>query len=268
MDLYNFSRQLDGSVLQPAFQYNGPMTNVNIDNALAGILDQFDDEYVMDIINRSIISKFRPHDQAMPNVVYGFEQQFVSMFSNFESNSDDIARKRHETYVNIITTLCNAHNFSFNAADDTDYYSAAFYLYKFLVSEFTSNIITFFTNFLVQERNQIYMALNLSEFRKNDMSLHYSRKIFKDEKLGMIHGCIGYVMENIQTFDIDLYSVLDLVYPDKTIVRYIHSLVTDNGNYFRNFYIGSVLDPHTSAELQTQIKLNLQRCASMMDAQE
>lgn len=84
MDQYNFSQQ-NNSVVEPAFQYNGAMTNVNIDNALAGILDRFDEDYVMDVVKRSIEKRFRPYDQKMPNVVYGFEQQFVSIFANFGS---------------------------------------------------------------------------------------------------------------------------------------------------------------------------------------
>lgn len=264
MDQYNFSQQ-NNSVVEPAFQYNGAMTNVNIDNALAGILDRFDEDYVMDVVKRSIEKRFRPYDQKMPNVVYGFEQQFVSIFANFGSNNDDVAQKRQEVYVDIINTLCVAHNFTFNAADDMDYYSAAYYLYQFLVSEYTTNIITFFTNFLITERNGIYQSLNLAEFRKNDMALHYSKKIFRDEKLGMIHGCMAYVMDNIQSFDIDFYSVLNHVYADKSIARYIYSLVVDNMNFFKSFYMADVLNPKISADLQTLIKMNLQTCAANIE---
>ena len=32
------------------FYYNSPMVNVDIDNQLAGILSQFNDDYIMDII--------------------------------------------------------------------------------------------------------------------------------------------------------------------------------------------------------------------------
>ena len=36
------------------FYYNSPMVNVDIDNQLAGILSQFNDDYIMDIITDSI----------------------------------------------------------------------------------------------------------------------------------------------------------------------------------------------------------------------
>ena len=196
----------------------------------------------MDVVKRSIEKRFRPYDQKMPNVVYGFEQQFVSIFANFSSSNDDVAQKRQEVYVEIINILCAMHNFTFNA-----------------------NIITFFTNFLIAERNGIYQSLNLAEFRKNDMALHYSKKIFKDEKLGMIHGCMSYVMDNIQSFDIDFYSVLNHVYADKSIARYIYGLVVDNTNFFKSFYMADVLNPRISADLQTLIKMNLQTCAANIE---
>lgn len=255
----------NNSIIEPAFQYNGVMTNINIDNALAGILDKFDSDYIMDTINYSIDNKFRPYDQPMPNIVYGYDQQFAQLSSQFSSNADDIAEKRVDTFRRIIDILCVRHNLVFNDSDEIDYYAAAFYLYKFLVSEFTNNIVNFFTNFLIKERIGIYNAFDMKEIKKNDSSLSYSRKLFKDDKLGIIHGSIGTIIANIQSFDIDLYSILDLVYVEKDIARYIFSIVSDRGNFFRDFYVTCLLDPKCGAELQTLIKLNLQTYASQLE---
>lgn len=251
------------NIIEPAFQYNGTITNINIDNALAGILDKFDSDYIMDTINFSIDNKFRPYDQPMPNIVYGYDQQFVQLSNQFSSNASDILQKRNDTFQRIIDILCTRYNLAFNSTDDMDYYSAAYYLYKFLVSEFTNNIVKFFVNFIITEREGIYNAIFTKDMiKKNDTSLMYSRKLFKDDKLGVIHGNIGMVIENIQSFDIDLYSVLDMIYVEKDISRYIYSIVTDRGNFFKNFYIQYVLDPRIGPELQTMIKLNLQQCAA------
>lgn len=259
----NTARQLLESG-QPMFQYNGRVSNINIDNALAAILDKFDDNFIMDAIDYSIDHRFRPYDQPMPNVVYGYEQQFVILSEGFVSNQQDISETRYRTYMNIINRLCEKHNFRFNNSDELDYYSAAFYLYKFLIAEFTNNIITFYTNFLIRERAGIYNSLNLKDLKKNETGMVYSNQLFKDEKLGMIHGNIGYVMENISAFDIDLYNILDLIYADKNISRYIYGLVEDAGNFFKDFYSAYVTDLTYGAELQTQVKLNLQLCAGQL----
>lgn len=261
-DVTNTQQLIDAG--QPMFQYNGRISNINIDNALAAILDKFDDTFIMDTIDNSIDHRFRPFDQPMPNIVYGYESQFVSLLDGFESNREDIATARQNTYTNIINRLCERYNLSFNNSDELDYYSAAYYLYKFLVAEFTNNIITFYTNFLIRERAGVYNSLGLKDFRKNETGMAYSNKLFSDEKLSMIHGNIGYVMENISSFDIDLYAILDLVYADKQLSRYIYSLVSDNGNFFQDFFTSYITDPAFGPELQTQIKLNLQLCGSQI----
>lgn len=261
------SMELTQSLLdsnQPLFQYNGKTTNVNIDGALAAILDKFDTGYIMDAISFSLERKFRLYDQPMPNMVYGYEQQFVKLSDGFSSNIGEIAETRLSTYIDIINTLCMKHNLEFNTSDDLDYYSAAYYLYQFLVSDFTSNIKNFFTNFLVREKDSLYLAFELNQFKKNDLAMAYSTKMFASERLALIHGNIGYVLENIQSFDIDLYSVLDLIYSDKNISRYIYNLVSDRGNFFQDFLMSYILDPVTGPELQTAIKLNLQTCASQI----
>lgn len=263
-ETYQTTEAMDAT-FNPLFQYNGRTTNINIDNALAAILNKFDDDYTIGMVEQSLNYKFRPYDQPMPNMVYGQEQRFIELLEGFTANQPEIAQKRYETYISIINILCEKHNLSFNNADDVDLYSAAFYLYKFLVSEFTNNIITFYTNFLIRERSSLYNSLNLKEFKKNDVGMAYSNKLFASEKLSLIHGNIGYVIENMASIDIDLYSILELIYyPDKEIPRYIFSLVTDNGNFFKSFYEPYAVDLVTGPELQTLIKLNLQNCAAQL----
>ena len=41
------------------FQYNPAVTNVNIDNQLAGVLSQFNDDYIIDVIKDSLNNRFR-----------------------------------------------------------------------------------------------------------------------------------------------------------------------------------------------------------------
>ena len=244
---------------EPLFQYSSNSANTNVDNMLASILSKFDTTYINDVIDNSIMIKFRLFNQGLPNMVYAYEQQFISLSDGFSSNKDDIQQTRFDTYINIINKLCNAYNLQFNQSDSTDYYSAAFYLYDFLVSNFTSKMISFFTNYLIREKDSIYNALGLASIKKNESYLSYSMQLFASEKLGMIHGNIRRVLEEIQTFDIDLYSILELCY-EPNIARYINSIISDRGNFFRDQYLLYIVDSDYGPQLQQQIRLSIQSC--------
>ncbi|MBR1988703.1 MAG: hypothetical protein IKA36_06690 [Clostridia bacterium] len=215
----------------------------------------------MDVIHTSIDNKFRPYDPFSPNVVHSYETQFKHLTDGFTANADQIAAVRRDTYINIINTLCNRYNLVFNYSDDTDLYSAAFYLYDFLVANFTRYIITFYTNFLVYEKDSIYKAFNLGE---SVIPITYSKKLFKNPQLAAIHGNISTVLSGMSSFDIDLWGILSMIYADNKVALYINSLVTDKGNFFKNNYAIYSLDPRISPELQTQIKLSMQNMYAEM----
>lgn len=237
------------------FQYNSATVNINTDATLVAILSRFSSDYIMDVINNSIDNKFRPYGDPAPNIVYGYEEQFKYLTDGFSSNVDQIAVTRRDTYLDIINTLCERYGLTFNYSDDIDLYSAAFYLYDFLVSNFTRYIITFFTNYLVQERDQIYKAFDLQNM---EASIPYSKKLFKNHEIASIHGHLGTILNGMQSFDIDLWTILDMVYADKNVARYIYGLVTDKTNFFQTNYLTYALDPHINPELQIGIKLQMQ----------
>lgn len=245
------------------FQYNPAITNVNIDNQLAGILSQFNYDYIMDVVRDSINDKFRLYNLPRPNVVAAFESTFKQLTDGFSSNNDEIIATRRTTYIDIINCICNYYGFTFNQADDTDYYSAAFWLYDFLVSNFTNHMINFYTLFLINERNSIYSALQLDQIRKdNDSTLSYSKKLFKDPKLAAIHCNLDYVISQIGSFNINITTIINYVYQSNiNLPSYINSLITDDtGSFFNNHYQSYIIESKDySAEILTYIKLSLQQ---------
>ena len=250
------------------FQYNPAITNVNIDNQLAGILSQFNDDYIMDIIKDSLDDKFRLYGLPHPNIVSALENTFKQLTDGFSANTEEIAGTRKRIYLNIINFICDYYDFTFNDSDEVDYYSIAYWLYDFLVSNFTEHLKNFFTFFLINERNSIYSALNLSQPRKdNDNTFVYSKKLFNDPKLAMIHCNLDYVITEIATFNIDLRSILLFVYQSNpNIADYITGLVRDNtGNFFMNFYQSYVINSKDSADVLTYIKLSLQQLGGSIE---
>lgn len=250
--------KFDGS----PFQYNPAITNVNIDNQLAGILSQFNDDYIMDIVKDSLNDRFRLYNLPHPNIIVAFENTFKHLTDGFSSSTDEIALTRRRVYLNIIEFICNYYGFSFDNNDDTDYYSVAYWLYDFLVSNFTEHLKDFYTIFLINERDSIYSALELNQLRKeNDSTLSYSKKLFKDPKLAAIHCNLDYVISQISSFNIDLYSILQYVYQSNgDIASYITSSVHDySGLFFKNHYQTYVINSEDSADVLTYIKLSLQQ---------
>lgn len=239
------------------FQYIATNVNINTDNALAAILARFNEDYIIDVIERSIDSKFRLYDQSAPNIVYAYEEQFKSLTNGFSSASsmESISVVRANTYRTIITILCNRYGLNFVNSEDIDLYSAAFYLYDFLVSNFTQYIITFYSNYLAVNRDAICSAFGLT---MSSGVTQYSKKIFKNNQLSMIHGNIGTILYGMKSFEISLSEILDMVYSDKNIAMFILSLVSEQVNFFLNNYEEYVLNPDIGPEFQTQIRLRLQ----------
>ena len=243
------------------FQYNPAITNINIDNQLAGILSQFGDDYVMDIVKDSINNRFRIYDLPRPNIANAFEITFKDLTNGFTSNTDEILNTRKRVYTNIINIICDYYNFSFNENDEIDLFSAAYWLYEVFVSNFTNSLINFYTLYLIRESSSIYSALNLEEANKNNETTYqYSKRLFKDPKIASIHCNLEYVIDQINNFDISLWTILNTIYvSNSNIANYILSIINDpTGQFFKKYY-ESFLYGREAADILTQIKLNLQQ---------
>ena len=253
------------------FQYNPAVTNVNIDNQLAGILSQFNDDYIMDIVKESIENRFRLYSLPSPNVVAAFEMQFKQLTDGFESYTDEIMTARKRVYINIINTICDYYDFEFNNSDETDYYSAAYCLYNFFVCRFTEYLKNFYSIFLISERESIYSSLELSNTKKeNESTLGYSKKLFKDNKIAYIHFNLEYIISQMGSFNISLPMIVNYACnTDPNIGNYIISLVNDvSGNFFNNHYQTFVINSKDSADILTYIKLTIQQIGADIESIE
>ena len=249
------------------FSYNPAVTNINIDNQLSGILSQFDDDYIMGVIDDSLQNRFRIYDLPAPNIVAAFENNFKTIKDGFSTYTDDISETRERVYKNIIAKICKFYDLEFQDSDEMDYYSAAYWLYELLVSNFTQNLINFYVSYIIKERKSLSTALNLSQLRKDsDTTLMYSKNLFKDQELASIHCNLGYVLDQMSTFDIDLWTILTLVYQsNETLPGYIYGLIRDCGNFFRNHYETFAVNSKNSADVLTYMKLGLQQAGGQIE---
>ena len=246
---------------------NQTINNINTDSATASILDNLSIDYIYHIVSDSINMRFRPYSTAMPNIPASLEQNFKIQMAANPSSTEEVLTKRDMVYRQIIEILCN--NFHLIYTGSEDIYADAFYLYHFLVSDFTNTVVGFYVNYIMKEKKHLYAKLNLGDAKKNkDSSVAYSKKLYANNTIAMIHANILQIVAEISSYDISLNDVLECRYMgDEAVYAYhISNIVHDAAYFFDNirvFTTGTFLpDPINCIKLALQsasaemIKLN------------
>lgn len=261
MDLFN-----KNTFIQPGFSFDDiPVDSIN--DILPDILSKFSYDYIMDVIKYSLSIKFRPYDGSMPNIVYGLEYNFNQLLTTPGIDIQKVQDTRLEVYSNVISILSDHYDLDYHSREDVDIYQAAFVLYNLLVSDYTNSIIRFFTNMIIKETPMIINSMFKDSYQDvvKNPSFVYSKKMFKDERYAIVHNKLPEIIANLSNMDIDLYGVLDNIYPDKDLVNYILMLISDNGNFYKNHFVKNISDPKDGPEIITQIRLALQISAQYLE---
>ena len=235
--------------------------NITTETEVAEILSHFNSEYILNVIKDNILRKQNFYPMNPPNIVMAYDTNFKLLQNNYPEKNMDIENVRIETYKEIIEILCQEYQLQFNDIDQ-DYYSTAFYLYSFLLSEFSSGLISFFANFIIKEKNSIYDSIGLADMKKNkDTSTVYSKKMYKNTKLAIINANLEYVVDSICAYDISLNTVLSNIYFDKNVVKHIESVITPIYDFFKTVYV-PVVQSEIKSLLLTNIRFQIQRISN------
>ena len=231
--------------------------NIVSDNELASILNYFNDDYLLNIINYNLQNKFKPYNLPIPNLASSLEILYNTIKDNY-GPLEELAQKRIYTYQSIISTICDQCNMDYNI-EGIDIYSAANIIYDLFITNFSNNIINFFTNYIVKERNALYNGLNLSLYKKNkDSTTLYSKKIFyKSNRLGIINANLELVLDSIKVFDIPFEDVISYIYP-KNVVSFILSIIKPKEDFYKTLFVPIIENPEYRSLLITSIRLNMQ----------
>lgn len=233
--------------------------NIALEGEVSDILSHFNSDFVFDIIKDNINNRFNYFQLAMVNIPASFESRFKQAKLTYPENADQIESVRLDTYNQILKILSNSCSISVNYNNITDIYSAAYYLYDFFVSNFSNNLVTFFANYIVKEKNMLYDALHLAEYKKNkDSSTIYSKKLYKNSKLAIINANLDYVIDNICVFDMPFYTILNTIYQDKNIIKYLNDICIPVYDFFKYTYI-PILQSQFRPMILTNIRLEIQR---------
>ena len=214
---------------------NSDIYQVNAERDISIILSKFNTNYIYDCIESALASKNNAQFiMPNPNLVRSLEDNFIIMQQNFPDDKQNILECREETYNEIINYLCDKFNLSFNGNEQVDLYSAAYYLYDFLVANYLKALTLFFAKFILREKNTLYKSLELDRFKKSS-NINYGKKLIKDSTISTILIQISYVIDQLMAFDFDFDTIVRVAYDNSDIANFIISLFNDNG-YFYNLY--------------------------------
>lgn len=245
------------------FTSNSKVYAIATENEISNILSHFNSQYIMDIIHDNLKKRLVYTMIPNPNIVNSYEANFRSFESEFPFDIENIKNVRKETYSEIIDTLCNYYNLHFNDYDeDIDYFTAASFLYDFLVSNFVKGVTIFFCNFIISEKDTLYTQLDLESLKKNkDSSTTYNKKIYQDPKLAIINSNIEIVVNQMASYDINIYNIIDSLYPNNDINNFLKRIISDNGDFYKTVYVELLTNPYSRPEILSNIRLDLQKYA-------
>lgn len=228
------------------------------DAEITNILSHFDTDEILGFVDDNIQRKHIFYPNNPLNLVKSIETNFSLIYNKLPAEKERIDYLRDNVYKAIIEKICIHYNLDFNISDQ-DYFSIAYYLYDFFISNFSTNVINFFTNYIVKEKDYIYNHIGLINKDKNkDISTSYSKKIHKDSKLATISANLEYVVDSIALFDIPLEEILRLVYTDQNVISLILLSVSPRSDLFKEHFSTTVNNDFKAVFL-TNVRIALLR---------
>lgn len=225
------------------------------------LLAHFDANYIFDVLNDKLENIDYSASLPEPNIVVSFEENFKLMNENYPGDSQNIRTIREQVYTDIIKILCDKFNLQFNTVDDTiDKYTAAFYLYDFLVCNRNNIMVNFFVSFIVNNKESLCRFLNLEDFRKSkDSAAAYSKRVYEDQKYAIISANMTKVINHIANLDITLLNIFQSTYTIIGVVEFLDNAIADRGNFFRDYYCSVLSRQDILPLIITSIRLELQK---------
>lgn len=241
---------------------------ISNEHNITEILAHFDSNYILDVLHDKLENIDYSSSLIESNIVDSFEQNFKVMQIQYPGDGQNIKNIREAVYRQIIQILTNKFNLEFNMIDDTiDVYTAARYLYDFLVCNRNNIMVNFFTAFIINNKDSLCTLLNTEDFRKNkDSAAAHSKRIYDDHKYAIISANMNFVINHISTLDIRLINIFQSTYMDQQLIMFLDNAFRDKGNFFKDHYCSVLNKPEIMPIIITNIRLALQRIVGNISA--
>ena len=231
---------------------NSVVNAMETDMQLSTILSNFSEDYIIDVVDQSLLYKFRPFNTRMPNFPQLIEEKYKAILNNSTEDQKEIVMKsRLSTYNTIIDEICKFYHLAITSdIPDEQLYSVCYYLYKGLVSEFSERIIDFFTSYIIQHINDILNSLDPSKIIKSQ----YSKKIYNRQDYITIYDNIIQVIDIISRMDISMNDLFSYIL-DPMVSELLCNYISDCGDIYKYFFAAYLLNQETRTDMITAIKL-------------
>lgn len=245
-----------------SFLLNNQAYNIKAEGQLATILSYFDRNYVFGVMD-DILANRMQHFEPIPkaNIVNSFEDNFKSTLAGFPEDKANIDAVREECYRTIIDRLAKAFNFEYRDTDTMDVFSITRLLYDFYVANHDGYIINLLATYIIQEKNMLYKALNMDQFRKDkDVTTINNKKLFDDPQIAIITAHLEYVIQYMMDVDFSMEQILAVTYQNNPY--YIASFmqhVFPKGDFYKDYYCSMVRSPNLNPLIVTYLKIEIQR---------
>ena len=251
------------TIYEPNFNPQNRIHDIVSEGELANILSHYNDDFIIGTVQDNVAQKRNQSGNIiqMPNFVGALEQDFKYLFSVYTSDIDEIKERRSSIYRSIIDILCKDYNLTFLdvGEDRVDYYSLAFCMYDFLVCNFDLYMINFFTQFISQNAETIYNALDLGNAKKTkDTASIYAKQLFSDPKIGAISSNLKTVLTSISSYIIEFRTILNTVLIPQ-MATLIATHITPNNDFYKDVYCTYMLNENTLPINITNIRLEFQK---------
>lgn len=225
---------------------------------VSSIIHHFTPEMVNDVLVKAIETREVNFIGSKPNIPEALEANYRKQLEEYPQMSQEINSAKTEIYEYVISLLCNSFQLNFIGDESIDRYSAAFWLYDFLVSKFDKYLIEFLSSYIIRESDTFYQMLVTKEDRKDTTA--YTRRVFKGDALaiGMIHANLEWVVDNMLAFDCDLPDIITTSFGPQwvSVSNFLNTIVVDSGDFFKRIYVPFILQ--NKALILTSIKFALQ----------
>lgn len=245
-----------------SFMLNNQAYNIKAEAELAVILSYFDTNYIYGVMDDRLAQIMMQFNAVpLPNLVNSFEDNFKAMLSKYPENKEDIMQVREGTYNEIIEKIAVRFNFEFKPLEDMDIYGVAWLLYDFFVANYHGYVVKFFTNFISNEYETLYAALDLEQYKKDkDVTTVANKKLFDNQHLAVvcshIHSALSYVSE--MTFDME--HILNVVYDNNFLYNQVFNQhVFSKTDFFKSFYCPLLYDSNIMSDIVAAIKWEILR---------
>lgn len=237
---------------------------LNSERAISEILSHFNSNFIRDVMEDCLMKKFRPYGVGTVNYPTVLERDFITTLNTNPSFEGQINEVRSETYREIISMICSYYNLRYTG-EDTEVqgyavlYSTAAAMYDIFVSNFSQRMIQFFVRLIINNKTTLYDMITAND-KKDVDSAYYSKKMYTDHELVIVHSNMDQVLDLIAGMDIPIGKLLTYL-ADSQVAAYLSDVLEDCGDIYKYHYARYIMDPATKPDMFTTIKLNIQQYA-------